>query len=76
MTVLRKVTMINETTQRVHCLKCDFIFHEDEGPQKEKCPHCNNADMKETVYMMPQDLDLERMLSEVFDKVFFKESEV
>ena len=32
--------------------------------------------MKETVYMMPQDLDLERMLSEVFDKVFFKESEV
>ena len=68
--------MVNQTTQRVHCLKCDFIFYEDEGPQKEKCPHCNNADMKETVYMMPQDLDLERMLSEVFDKVFFKESEV
>ena len=68
--------MNNETTQRVHCLKCDYIFYEDEGPQKETCPHCNNADMKETVYMMPQDLDLERMLSEVFDKVFFKESEV
>ena len=68
--------MNNETTQRVHCLECDFIFYEDEGPQKEICPHCNNADMKETVYMMPQDLDLERMLSEVFDKVFFKESEV
>ena len=68
--------MTNETTQPVPWLKCDFIFHEYEGHQKEKCPHCNNADMKETVYMMPQDLDLERMLSEIFDKVFFKESEV
>jgi len=50
--------------------------NEDEGPQKETCPHCNNADMEQTVYMMPQDLEIERMLSEVFEKVFWKESGV
>jgi len=34
----------------VHCLECDEIFREAELPI-EKCVHCGNSDMQQTVYL-------------------------
>jgi Zn finger protein HypA/HybF involved in hydrogenase expression len=38
------------TKLTVHCLKCDDIFQEAKQTILT-CPHCNNADMQQTVYL-------------------------
>lgn len=41
--------------ETVHCLKCDGHFIEKHEETIEKCPHCNNDDMMETVYLTTEE---------------------
>tara|TARA_Y100001963_G_scaffold109566_1_gene151520 strand:+ start:3648 stop:3800 length:153 start_codon:yes stop_codon:yes gene_type:complete len=37
--------------ERVHCLKCDDVYKEY-NTFIEKCPHCGNEDIEQTVYLV------------------------
>lgn len=50
--------MDSQEKLEVHCLKCDNIYPE-EKPQVKVCPYCGNADMLNTVYLVPEEMSRE-----------------
>ena len=50
--------------QYVHCLACDDIFKES-APVIEICPHCGNRDMQNTVYLEPDEDDIQGFINMV-----------
>jgi|15BtaG_2_1085339.scaffolds.fasta_scaffold01784_7 uncharacterized OB-fold protein len=53
-----EISMIDDTINglvdinavEVHCLMCDDVFHHD----IDVCPHCNNEDKQQTVYLQKE----------------------